>query len=86
MFLEVIFVWQVGNSVNAILTVTKISFIVLMKQGIDPYYLVPGDCYMDLHFFKVVHFKIKLCCLCQLLTTTGVISPHALEGFQFNIM
>jgi len=30
MLLEVIFVWQVGSSVNAILKVTEISFIVLM--------------------------------------------------------
>lgn len=30
MFLEVIFVWQVGSSVNAILKVIKISFIVIM--------------------------------------------------------
>jgi len=29
-FFEVIFVWQVGSSVNTILKVTKISFIVLM--------------------------------------------------------
>ena len=30
MFFEVIFVWQVGSSVNAILKVTKILFIVLV--------------------------------------------------------